>query len=386
MQPSVDNSVLKSSTVADVRQRNPWVQGGKVMLTTNMERQSGRSATVARAGFGVAIAVLLLFGLVGCGSSEPTEVVVYTALDREFSEPILAEFTRSSGITVELKDDTESTKTVGLTNVIITESARPRCDLFWNNEILNSLRLERQGLLRPYRTPAAASYPLSARSSNGMWHGFAARARVLVVNTNRVPQERRPKSIRDLTDPQWYEQCAIAKPLFGTTATHATCLFAAWGDEAAKEFLQSVKRNARIMSGNKQVAQAVASGSIAFGLTDTDDAIIEIERGMPVAIIYPDQGEGELGTLFIPNTLALIKGSPNPEAANKLVDYLLSSDVERRLADGPSAQIPLRRGVPASPRVKTPSEVRAMEVDWSAAAEKWDTAAEFLKTEFAAVE
>ena len=107
------------------------------------------------------------------------------------------------------------------------------------------------------------------------------------------------------------------------------------GRREAKEFLQSVKRNARIMSGNKQVAQAVASGSIAFGLTDTDDAIVEIERGMPVAIVYPDQGEGDLGTLFIPNTLALIKDSPNPEAANKLVDYLLSSDVERRLADGP---------------------------------------------------
>jgi iron(III) transport system substrate-binding protein len=67
-----------------------------------------------------------------------------------------------------------------------------------------------------------------------------------------------------------------------------------------------------------------------------------------------------------------------------LLDYLLSSDAERRLADGPSAQIPLRKGVPASPRVKTPAEVRAMSVDWAAAAAKWDVAAEFLKNEFAA--
>ena len=90
-------------------------------------------------------------------------------------------------------------------------------------------------------------------------------------------EERRPKSIRDLTDPQWYERCAIAKPLFGTTATHAACLFAAWGDAEAKEFLGGVKRNARIMSGNKQVAEAVAAGTLAFGLTDTDDALVEIE-------------------------------------------------------------------------------------------------------------
>jgi iron(III) transport system substrate-binding protein len=213
-----------------------------------------------------------------------------------------------------------------------------------------------------------------------MWHGFAARARVLIVNKNQVSEERRPKSIRDLTDPQW--RCGIAKPLFGTTATHAACLFAAWDDQEAKDYFTALKVNAQILSGNKQVAQAVAGGRLAVGLTDTDDAVIEIENGMPVAIVYPDQEDGQLGTLFIPNTLALIKGSPNPEAAEKLVDYLLSADVERRLAEGPSAQIPLRPGVPASPRVKTPEQVRAMEVDWDVAAEKWDTARQFLESEF----
>jgi iron(III) transport system substrate-binding protein len=105
---------------------------------------------------------------------------------------------------------------------------------------------------------------------------------------------------------------------------------------------------------------------------------------MPVAIVYPDQAENDVGTLYIPNTLALINGSPHPESAEKLLDYLLSADVERRLAAGPSAQIPLRKGVAASPRVKTPPDVRSMDVDWSAAAQKWDAAAEFLRQEFTA--
>jgi iron(III) transport system substrate-binding protein len=331
------------------------------------------------------VAVLQLLAIpffaTGCGSREPSDVAVYTALDREFSEPIFADFTKETGIAVRSTFDTESTKTVGLATKIISERNRPICDLFWNNEILNTLRLERQGLLRPYKSSAAAVFPASAKSATGMWYGFAARARVLIVNTNQVPEERRPKSIRDLTDPQW--RCGIAKPLFGTTATHAACLFAAWGDQEAKDYFTALKVNAQILSGNKQVAQAVAGGKLAVGLTDTDDAVIEIENGMPVAIVYPDQEEGQIGTLFIPNTLALIKDSPNPKAAEQLVDYLLSADVERRLAEGPSAQIPLRPGVPASPRVKTPEQVRAMVVDWEAAAEKWDTAAKFLESEFA---
>ena len=320
----------------------------------------------------------------GCGESEPPTVAVYTALDQEFSKPIFEDFTQKTGIIVRARYDTESTKTVGLAQGIMAERDRPRCDLFWNNEILNTLRLERAGLLRAYTSPVGAAYPEQDRSPKGLWYGFAARARVLIVNTNQVPEERRPKSIRDLADPQWYERCGIAKPLFGTTATHAACLFAVWGDEKAEEFFRDVKHNARIMSGNKQVAEAVAAGSLAFGLTDTDDAIVEIEKAMPVAIVYPDQGENEVGTLYIPNTLALIKGSPHPAEAEKLLDYLLSADVERRLAAGPSAQIPLQPGVPASPRVKTPPEIRPMKVDWSAAAEKWDVAAAFLANEFTA--
>lgn len=328
------------------------------------------------------VAITVLVAFVGCGKKSPSEVVVYTALDREFSEPILHDFTEESGIVARSTFDTESTKTVGLAQRIISEGERPRCDVFWNNEILNTLRLERQGLLRPYHSPTAAEFPAGVRSPKGLWHGFAARARVLIVNTDQVGEGRRPKSIRDLIDPQW--RCGIAKPLFGTTATHAACLFAAWGDAEAKEFFRAVKRNASIMGGNKQVAQAVGAGTLAIGLTDTDDAIVEIEKGMPVTIVYPDQEEGQMGTLFIPNTLAIIKDSPNPKAAEMLVDYLLSPEVERLLAAGPSAQIPLRPGVLASPRVKTPTDVRAMEVDWSAAAEKWDTAAEFLKSEFTA--
>ena len=338
---------------------------------------------------GVVAVMALLLGLGGCRSEAPTEatptaVVVYTALDREFSEPILKDFTSKTGIVVRPKYDTESTKTVGLVEEIIAERARPRCDLFWNNEILNTLRLERLGLLRAYDSPAARPYPANVKSPDGLWYGFAARARVLIANTNQLPPERRPESIRDLVDPQWYDRAGIAKPLFGTTATHAACLFAVWGDDEAEEFFLGVKRNCRIMSGNKQVAQAVGAGTLAFGLTDTDDALTEVEHGMPVEIIYPDQEEGGLGTLFIPSTLALVKGSPHPRAAEQLLDYLLTPEVEQRLSEGPSAQIPLQPGVPASPRVKTPGEVRTMDIDFAAAAAKWDAAAKFLRDEFTA--
>jgi iron(III) transport system substrate-binding protein len=340
----------------------------------------------------IGLPLLLVAALAGCLSEPPPpesgvkpagEVVVYAALDREFSEPVLASFTRETGIQVLPKYDIESTKTVGLTAAIMAETNRPRCDVFWNNEILNTLRLEEKGLLEAYSSPAAASFPEMYRSPSGVWHGFAGRARVLIVNTKLVADDERPKSIYDLADPKWKGKVGIARPIAGTTASHVACLFATLGEEKAQEFLRNLRANEiQILGGNKQVALAASSGQIAFGLTDTDDAIIEIERANPVAIVYPDREADQLGTLFIPNTIAIVKGCPHPDAAKKLIDYLLSPEVESKLALGASAQIPLNPAVETQPRVETPKTVKAMQVDFAAAAKSWDAAAKFIQEEF----
>jgi len=310
-------------------------------------------------------------------------VVVYTALDQEFSRPVFEVFTQQTGITVLAKYDTESTKTVGLTQALFAERERPRCDLFWNNEIVNTLRLDQANLLASYVSGAAKNFPSQYRSVKNRWYGFAARARVLMVNTDLVPRAEWPTSLLDLVESKWRGKVGIAKPLAGTTASQAACLFAVWGKAKAKGFFRAVKANAQVLSGNKQVALAVARGELAFGLTDTDDAMIELEKGLPVTIVYPDQGEGQLGTLFIPNTLAIIQGSKHVEEAQQLVDFLLSPQVEEMLAAGPSAQIPLNSDVKQSPRVESPQTIRAMEVDFEQAAEQWNTAAKFLQQEFA---
>lgn len=341
-----------------------------------------------------AVLVGLTLGLAGCSGGGPRPsapparsagtVVVYSALDQDFAEPILRRYGEGAGVEVLPKFDVESTKTVGLTNLIIAEADRPRCDLFWNNEILNTLRLREKGLLAPFRPSRADDLPEAFRGSDSTWYGFAARARVLLVNTDLVPEDARPTGIADLLDPRWKGRVAIAKPLFGTTATHAVCLFDAWGRQRAEAYFRGLKANeAQVLSGNKQVALAVGSGAAAFGLTDTDDAVIEIDAGRPVAIVYPDGGPDGLGTLFIPNTIARIKGSPHPEAADALADHLLSPEVEAALAAGPSAQIPLLRSTEAPARVETPRTVKPMAVDFERAARLWDEVARFLAAEFA---
>ncbi len=186
----------------------------------------------------------------------------------------------------------------------------------------------------------------------------------------------------ELADKRWQQKCAVALPLFGTTATHFTVLYSKLGADKANDFFSQVKQNAVVLSGNKQVAQAVSSGQVAFGLTDTDDALIEIDNGLPVAIVFPDQEPGELGTLLIPNTLAVVKKCKHPVAAKALANYLLSEDIEGRLAMSPSGNIPIRPNHPEKSRASPPAATRAMEVDFQKAAEAWDTAIASLREIF----
>ena len=331
-----------------------------------------------------------LTSVAACGREEPgkgpppaREVVVYTALDRAFSEPILDAFSRQTGIKVLAQYDVESTKTVGLANRIRAERDRPRCDVFWNNEILNTLALKAEDLLAPCHPSEAANYDEAWKDSQGYWYGFAARARVLLVHTELVPDASFPSSIRDLADPQWKGRTGIAKPLFGTTASHIACLFAALGPVKATQYLDSLKANdVRIYGGNKGCAEAVAAGHVAFALTDTDDAIIEVERGRPVRIVYPDSGADGMGTLFLPNTLAVIRGAPHPAEAAQLVNYLLSAEVEQKLAAGPSAQIPLNRKAALNPRIRRPGEVKAMVVNLAVAARSFPKACRVVEQRF----
>lgn len=335
------------------------------------------------AGLGGALVAFAAVGAIGCLSSAPQEVVVYAALDEEFSRPVFEQFTRETGIVVRAKFDVESTKTVGLVQALLAERARPRCDVFWNNEIVNTLRLDRAELLAPYASVAGEAFPDQVRSPQRTWHGFAARARVLLVNVDLLSVDEAPRRLEELVQPQWRGRVGVAKPLAGTTATHAACLYAVWGSERARDFWSQLRDQAQVLGGNKQVAQAVAQGSLACGLTDTDDAIVEIERGKPVRIVLLDQEEGGLGTLLIPNTLAIIAGGPHPTNAQRLVEYLLRPEIERQLAEGPSAQIPLHPDAQATSRALPQGELRAMDVDFEQAAAMWDEAAADLRALFA---
>lgn len=330
----------------------------------------------------------LAFAAVGC-SRPDARVVVYCAQDEEFAVGTFAAFQDETKLAVAPKFDSEANKSVGLVGELREEASRPRCDVHWNNEILGTIRLARAGIYEPYASPAAAAFPEWSRPKDKTWQAFAERGRVLIVNTNLVPESDRPKSLLELTNPKWKGKIAMAKPQFGTTATHAACLFEVLGPDLAKAFFRGLKENdVALVAGNKQVAREVAAGRYAIGTTDTDDAILELRGGKPISIVYLDAAghpfNARMGTLFLPNALAVVKGAPNLAGARRLIDYLLRPETETRLAERGGFQFPVNPSLSVTPPgLPSRQDVRRMSVDFEKAADLWDETQTFLREEFA---
>jgi iron(III) transport system substrate-binding protein len=345
-------------------------------------------------GFRLLVATLLCVFVVfaGCSKKNGTEggkeLVLLVSGDSIFSKEIYEAFEKETGIKVSASHDTEAARAIKHRITIEKEKDNPRADVFWNNEILNTILLQKKGLLAPYKSEAVKDIPEAYVDGQGHWAGFGLRARIFLVNTEKVKEGDMPKTYEDLLDEKWKGKVGMAKPNCGTTATHAAVLFELWGEEKAKKYYQALKDNGVVLcAGNAAVKDQVASGELHWGWTDTNDANVAIMDKKPVKVVYPDQGEGQIGTLLIPHTVCLVKGAPHADNGKKFIDFLLSKETEKTLAHSRSVQIPVREGVEwpkeaeANFRMKL-GDIKAIKVDFSKVADRLEETIKYLDENF----
>ena len=300
----------------------------------------------------VAVAVLAVLAWLTWDLDSAPRVVVYAAQDQVYAEPILQEFTRQTGIKVRAVYDSEAVKTVGLANRLLAERSRPQCDVFWGNEELRTRQLAAAGVFR---------------KTNG-WAAFGYRSRRIVINTHRLSVATAPHSLLELTNPAWRGKLALAYPLFGTTATHFLALRQHGGEAPWQAWCRALQANQPfLVDGNSVVVQLVGRGEAVVGLTDSDDIAAGQREGWPVAAL-PLTSE----TLLIPNTAAVIRNAPHPEAAQRLFQYLQQREVAQQLISA-NALEGTSVGELATPTLKP---------DWEALLRDLDVATATLKEIF----
>jgi iron(III) transport system substrate-binding protein len=273
-------------------------------------------------------------------------LVVYSGRSDKFVKPVIAEFTRQTGIPVTL----HTGKSTALLNKLRIEGARTTADLFLSNDAGNLQRGSDWGLFRAVSTDIAAPIEARYRATDNTWIGLSARARVLVVNT-QGEWANRMNSVFDLADPALAGKLGITNSTNGSFIAGITVYMLAAGQDKTRAWLEGIKTNVSGQMFNKhsRIVKAVARGKKQAGLVNHYYIYRHLDKhpDAPIKIVFPDQGPDGMGVAWNVAGIAITQHTQKAAQAEKLVAFLVSETGQQQFAEV-NREYPTRAGVPAS--------------------------------------
>jgi iron(III) transport system substrate-binding protein len=319
--------------------------------------------TPRRALPGLLTATAVLLGLAACGSSEASDaetLTVYSAQHESLVRTMLEGFTDETGIELEFRDANDSE----LANQIVQEGESSPADVFLTENSPAIDVVDQAGLLAPIDAKTLEQVEASYRPESGNWTGFAARSTALIHNPDEIAADELPASMLDLADPEWEGRVAIAAGGADFQAI-VSAVLALEGEEATREWLAGLERNAEIYASNTAIMKAVDEGEVPVGITYHyywfrdqaqdglvgDDAELHYFRNQDPGAFVSVSGAGVLAS------------SDQQEDAQRLVEWLTGRAAQERLADSSALEYAVGVGVDSADALPPLAELQAPDVD-----------------------
>lgn len=300
---------------------------------------------------------------------KPTNLVVYGAIHEYEISRLLDKFSETTGIKTEFIRASSGQ----IAARVMAEKGAPKGDIILGGPSETHEALLPDGLLRAYKSPTAKDIDARYMHPEGYWSGFYVGALGIAVNPARFEKEfkgeKMPETWDDLLNPKFAKTLSIAMPGSSGTSYNfvATQIFRFGGDEAkAWDFLTKLHPNvAQYTTSGSAPAKQVAAGEFTFGMAFGHDIMKPMQAGYKMKLIYPKQTGWEIGAVSI------IKGGPNPKAAEMFVDWMLGKDAGQIHTDL-SLRISVRKDVKLPPGAITLDKIDLVKYDnkWAGANRK----------------
>lgn len=329
--------------------------------------------TMHAVGVRVVLSLLVAVSLSACGGQRPGAVDpgkpvtlrLYTAVSQEPVDAAIAAFVeREPTFEVEVF----RAPTAELNGRIAAERREGRigADLLWMADPLSMQRYAADGLLREWQPSAIDMIPDVSRS-DVFWGTHLLE--VVAVHGDDV--EPAPSAWNDLADPAYDGAVAIPDPAFAGSAFGALGYFA-MTDGFGLDFYRRLAENGAVqVNAPTEVLTGVAEGRFDVGMTLSFAARDAIESGAPIKMVRPAPG-----AIAVYSPIGIVVGSDHAERAEEFVNFLLSAQGQRILADVGGYE-PIRDDVEGPAR-----GAPHVSPDWEAAFNRQDELLEEYRTIF----
>ena len=319
------------------------------------------------------IIILMMIIASACGAApaaseapvaEPADIsgdlVIYSGRTEPLLQPVIDAFkAKHPDVNVLLKAGSNSE----MANALLEEKANPQADVFITTELFTIQSLAQEGIFQSYKPVGADQLPAEFLGTDNLWTGLTRRARVIIYNADLVSQDELPTSIFDLTDPKWKGQIAAAGSTNGSMQAQIAVMRQLIGEAETEAWLNGLLANeVTFFGGHTDVRKAVGAGEFKLGLVNHYYYHLQKAEGSNVGIIFPDQGDGQIGLITNATAAAVVTGAPHLTAAQAFLDFLVSAEGQKLFAEQ-NYEYPLLSGVAQHSDVLSLGEFRLADVD-----------------------
>lgn len=294
------------------------------------------------------------------------EVNVYSARKEALIKPLLDQYTKETGVTVNLVTGSGD----ALLTRLQSEGRNSPADVLITTDAGRLYRAQQAGVLQVVTSEFLdQSVPAHLRSDEGYWYGLSVRARAIVYALDRVPPEQLD-TYEGLAGEQWQRRVCIRSSNNIYNQSLVAGMLATQGEVKTDAWLQGLVANfARPpQGGDRDQVKAVAAGQcdvavvnsyyLGAMVTSTDDS--ERAAAAKVAIFWPNQ-QGR-GTHINVSGAGVTAAAKNKAEAIALIEFLARDKSQQWYAET-NNEYPVRSDIQTSALLNSWGEFKADQVD-----------------------
>lgn len=275
-------------------------------------------SNLAKTGAVATAAALLITGCSGGGDDGGATAVMYSSANETTNGVITdAAAAQDPALTVDVVTGSSGP----LLQRIETEAGSAAADVFFAAP--GETLADYADVIAPYESPEAETIPEELRDPENRWTPANAHVVAFMANTDQIDGGEAPTSWEELTDPEWAGKITIADPVQSTTAL--TALYGAY-KVLGEEGFADLASNLTVTENSGNVYPAVAQGEYALSIGYESNIYPYIAGEQPgIEMVYPEDG-----TFVAYDSVMAVKDSPDPEAAQQLIDTVLAKETQEQ--------------------------------------------------------
>jgi len=263
--------------------------------------------------------------LVDAARKEGGKIVVYGSLENDTMDLISTAFKKKTGLDVDFWRDSANK----VTDRVAAEfrAGKPQADVVLTTT--STLRLsQRDGLLAKYDSPSAMAFPKNVIDAN---LGPAYRSTVIgvVYHTGIIKPAEAPKSLEDITKPQYKGKVVFPDPSqHTTTAQWLASLHKIMGNEKADKFIHDLAASKPLLVPSLTPAgERITTGETPIGVAFLKNVVFYGRNGVPLDYVRLGKfmGDGQ--------SISLAAKAPHPSAGKAFVDFFLGDESLKIMAN-----------------------------------------------------